>query len=96
MLRILQPQPCVSARSLSPQDIAIAKMVELMRQHVEQEPATLFVVGSYHIGKERAYIGPARALGWRIYCPPAKLRVSSVGCWLVHMNGLAMSLQLTS
>ncbi len=50
-------------------------MVELMRQHVEAEPATLFVVGSYHIGKERAYIGPARALGWRIYCPPAKLRV---------------------
>jgi len=50
-------------------------MVELVRQHVEAEPATLFVVGSYHIGKERAYIGPARALGWRIYCPPAKLRV---------------------
>ena len=49
-----------------------------MRQHVEEEPATLFVVGSYHIGKERAYIGPARALGWRIYCPPAKLRVSYV------------------
>jgi len=27
-------------------------MVELMRQHVEAEPATLFVVGSYHIGKQ--------------------------------------------
>ena len=68
---------CPFQRPLVPtQDIAIAKMVELMRQHVEAEPATLFVVGSYHIGKERAYIGPARALGWRIYCPPAKLRVS--------------------
>lgn len=32
-------------------------------------------VGSYHIGKERAYLGAAHALGWRIHCPPAKRRL---------------------
>lgn len=37
--------------------------------------ATLFVVGSYHIGKERAYLGAAAALGWRVHCTPAKHRV---------------------
>ena len=45
---------------------------------MESEPATLFVVGSYRTGKVRAYVGPAPtpALGWRIFCQPAKLRVS--------------------
>jgi hypothetical protein len=35
----------------------------------------LFVVGSYHVGKERAYLGAAHALGWRVHCSPAKHRV---------------------
>lgn len=47
--------------------------------------ATLFVVGSYHIGKERAYLGAAAALGWRVHCTPAKHRVSGwdqqIGLW---------------
>lgn len=37
--------------------------------------ATLFVVGSYHIGKERAYLGAAHQLGWRVHCGPAKRRL---------------------
>ena len=52
-------------------------MVKLMRELAEEEPRTLFVVGSYHIGKERAYLGPARQLGWRVYCPPNKMKVGS-------------------
>lgn len=39
--------------------------------------ATLFCVGSYHIGKERAYLGAAAALGWRVHCAPAKHKVGS-------------------
>jgi DNA cross-link repair 1A protein len=35
----------------------------------------LFVVGSYHVGKERAYLGAAHALGWRVHCSPAKHRL---------------------
>ena len=42
-------------------------------------PATLFVVGAYHIGKERAYLGAAAALGWRVHCSPAKARVRGCG-----------------
>ncbi len=32
-------------------------------------------MGSYHIGKERAYLGAAHQLGWRVHCPPAKRKV---------------------
>lgn len=35
----------------------------------------VYQVGAYHIGKERAYLGPARQLGYLVYCQPAKLRV---------------------
>ncbi len=33
------------------------------------------MVGSYHIGKERAYLGAAHQLGWRVHCAPAKRRL---------------------
>lgn len=57
------------------QEQAISAMVELMRQLSSEEPRTLFVVGAYHIGKEKAYLSPARQLGYLVYCEPAKLRV---------------------
>ncbi len=41
------------------------------------ERKTLFVVGSYHIGKERAFFGAARAMGFKIWCHAAKKRVST-------------------
>lgn len=41
--------------------------------------ATLFVVGSYHIGKERAYLGAAQQLGWRVHAPPQKQKVGRQG-----------------
>lgn len=50
-------------------------MVEVMRRADAEDPSTLFVVGAYHIGKERAFLRTAKALGWRIWCSPAKLRV---------------------
>jgi len=58
------------------QERAICKVVELMTKHRAQEPRTLFVMGSYRIGKERAYLGAAKALGYRCHVNADKLRVS--------------------
>ena len=58
------------------QERAICKIVELMSKHTAQEPRTLFVMGSYRIGKERAYLGAAKALGYRCHVNADKLRVS--------------------
>ena len=33
--------------------------------------------GSYHIGKERAYLGAAKLLGWKVWCDANKRRVSN-------------------
>ena len=53
-------------------------MVRLLGEEAQACPATLFVVGAYHIGKERCYLGAAAALGWRVHCAPAKRRVRAV------------------
>jgi DNA cross-link repair 1A protein len=37
-----------------------------MREALQEEPETLLVVSSYHIGKERAYLGAAAALGLQV------------------------------
>ena len=69
------------------QDEAIAAMVDIMRVTGRKQPSTLFVVGSYHIGKERAYLGAAAALGWKVWCPAAKRNVSA--CWLLGCQCLS-------
>lgn len=44
-----------------------------MQEEMTREPATLFVVSCYHIGKERAVFGAAHALGGlRVYADAAK------------------------
>lgn len=48
-----------------------------MRAAYAEEPKTLFVVGAYHIGKERAFFGAAKALDFKIWCHQAKKKVSS-------------------
>ena len=48
-----------------------------MREAYAAERKTLFVVGSYHIGKERAFFGAARALGFKIWCHAAKKKVGA-------------------
>lgn len=60
------------------QDNAIASLVKVMRDTYAEERKTLFVVGSYHIGKERAFFGAARALGFKIWCHAAKKQVPSL------------------
>ena len=56
---------------------AIAKLVTAMKEAYAAEPSTLFVIGSYHIGKERAFFSAAQALGFRIWCDPGKKKVRS-------------------
>lgn len=61
-----------------------------MREALQEEPDTLLVVSSYHIGKERAYLGAAAALGLKVcgsshgqmllpttVCRPAVLEVAT-------------------
>lgn len=43
--------------------------------HHQPNTATLFCVGSYHVGKERFFLGVAHLLGWRVHVSPAKHRV---------------------
>ena len=51
------------------QEDAVALIVATIRKELAARPRTLFVVGSYRIGKERAYLGAARAMGgWRVFC----------------------------
>lgn len=64
------------------QEEAIATIVRLMRTQAERHPATLFVMGSYRIGKERAYLGAAKALGWQVYVNADKLRVNTLAAVL--------------
>jgi DNA cross-link repair 1A protein len=72
---ILDTTYCTPRWSLPPQSEVVAAMAEHMAAAAAAEPATLFVVGSYHIGKERAYLGAAAALGWRVHCTPTKHRL---------------------
>ena len=48
-----------------------------MKEAYAAEPSTLFVIGSYHIGKERAFFSAAQALDFRIWCDPGKKKVRS-------------------
>lgn len=40
--------------------------MQLMREALTEEPDTLMVVSCYHIGKERAFLGAAAALGLKV------------------------------
>ena len=58
-----------------------------MKEAYSAEPSTLFVIGSYHIGKERAFFSAAEALGFRIWCDPGKKKVGSCSFFLERPNG---------
>ena len=71
-----------------PQEDAIADIVKVMKQEEKAHPQTLFIVGSYRIGKERAYLGAAKALGWKVHVNADKLRVSPDSPIQVTIMGL--------
>lgn len=81
---------CTPRWSFPPQSEAVDAMAQFIAAEAAAEPATLFVVGSYHIGKERAYLGAAAALGWRVHCTPAKHRLLRLlglpGEWLALLT----------
>jgi hypothetical protein len=60
--------------------------------------ATLFVIGSYHIGKERAFLGAAYQLGWRVHCTPAKTKLLRLlglpPNWLALLTGVPEEAQV--
>ncbi|EFJ50929.1 hypothetical protein VOLCADRAFT_120549, partial [Volvox carteri f. nagariensis] len=58
--------------TLPPQQEAIAMMVQVMRDALVAEPQTVFLVATYHIGKERAFLGAAQQLHARVWSSPAK------------------------
>ncbi|GAQ83770.1 putative DNA repair metallo-beta-lactamase family protein [Klebsormidium nitens] len=60
------------------QEDAIATTVRLCRKHLLDEARPLFVFGAYQIGKERAVIGAAKALGLRVHIEPRKRRILSL------------------
>ncbi|DBA94095.1 TPA: DNA cross-link repair 1A protein [Trebouxia sp. C0004] len=66
---------CLPKHVFPSQNSAIASLVKVMREAHAAERKTLFVVGSYHIGKERAFFGAARAMGFKIWSHTAKKRV---------------------
>eukprot|EP00891_Asterochloris_glomerata_P006895 jgi/Astpho2/6895/gw1.00106.24.1_t len=66
---------CLPKHTFPSQRDAIAKLVTAMKEAYAAEPSTLFVIGSYHIGKERAFFSAAQALGFRIWCDPGKKKV---------------------
>eukprot|EP00884_Botryococcus_braunii_P004419 jgi/Botrbrau1/13979/Bobra.117_2s0009.1 len=75
---ILDTTYCLPKYTLPTQEEALAAMVKVVREHVAKVPGALLVVGSYHIGKERAYLGLAAAFKWKVWVSPAKMRVLSL------------------
>ncbi len=70
------------------QDVCIAQMADICRECDAAEGGTLFVIGAYGIGKERAFLGTARALGWKIWCEPEKV----VTMRMLQLGGDSMGL----
>lgn len=62
-----------------PQAEVVALMADIMRtENAGNNSKTLFVSSSYHIGKERAYLGAAKILNWKVWVPPSKRKVLNI------------------
>jgi len=62
-----------------PQAEVVALIADIMRiENAENDSKTLFVSSSYHIGKERAYLGAAKILNWKVWVPPKKRKVLNI------------------
>jgi DNA cross-link repair 1A protein len=67
------------------------------KHHSQQQSHRVLVAFSaYHLGKERCFFGAARALGWRVFLPPAKRRFLEVLGELSPENGYAWRLDLVA
>eukprot|EP01025_Chloroclados_australasicus_P048636 TRINITY_DN5518_c0_g2_i2.p1 TRINITY_DN5518_c0_g2~~TRINITY_DN5518_c0_g2_i2.p1 ORF type:complete len:531 (+),score=59.78 TRINITY_DN5518_c0_g2_i2:86-1594(+) len=50
-------------------------MADIMIRELQHNPRTKFVVNSYRIGKERAYLGAAKIAGLQVWAPPEKRKL---------------------
>ncbi|KAL6747556.1 beta-lactamase-like protein [Haematococcus lacustris] len=66
---------CMPRYTFPPQDTVLDALADEVRAALAQEPASLLVVGAYHIGKEKVYLGLAKRLGLKVWVTPAKRRV---------------------
>ena len=64
---------CNDDYSFPPQDEAIESTLEIMKK--ERKPRTLFVVGSYTIGKERVFLRAAQEFKTKVFVMPDKYQI---------------------
>ena len=51
---------------ISPQADTVAFVADMIRSNSFANPDTLFLVGTYTIGKEEVFLAPARECGWKV------------------------------
>jgi DNA cross-link repair 1A protein len=71
---VLDTTYCAPEHAFPPQEEVLAFAVDAVRAEAFQ-PKTLFMFGSYTIGKERLYLEAARALGRPVYVSATKKKV---------------------
>ena len=68
--------------SFPPQEEALRLLARVVAEELAREPKTLFVVGSYEIGKEKAIDAVVRASGGRALVPPRRaMSLRLCGWW---------------
>ncbi|PNF41447.1 hypothetical protein B7P43_G13785 [Cryptotermes secundus] len=66
---------CEPQYSFPMQSETVARVVELAVEHCRVAPATLFVCGTYTLGKEKVFLGIVEALNCKLWAHPDKRKV---------------------
>ncbi len=66
------------------QALTLAAVVEVVLRH-SSDPGTLFLFGTYSIGKERVFMEVARALREPVFVSKAKLKLMSTFGWPLEL-----------
>jgi len=72
---------CDPKHTFPPQQLVLDWVAELARHGQRANQRTLFLVGSYTIGKEKVYLEIARALGCKIYAETERFRTLQCLDW---------------
>uniref|UniRef100_A0A8D8Q041 DNA cross-link repair 1A protein n=1 Tax=Cacopsylla melanoneura TaxID=428564 RepID=A0A8D8Q041_9HEMI len=60
------------------QTTVLRQLVQLVERNHEQYPNTLYICGSYTIGKEKVYISILEKMKWKIYVESSKRRILTI------------------
>ncbi|KAL1458497.1 hypothetical protein WDU94_008642 [Cyamophila willieti] len=60
------------------QKTVLTQLVQLVERNHEQYPNTLYICGSYTIGKEKVYISILEKMKWKIYVESSKRRILTI------------------